>query len=1242
MLEELQSHLSTFDSSDLLAKVGALHLDPRNASRTASLEALAHLVSASPGVPNAPFISRSRFRSLLNEHLSAESPAGVFDDPASEMFTDEIVFAGGSYIVFPGSSLNEQNLVRWLLKAVVLPISPTWSRSFRDEVTRAAVLCLSVSDRIARKAGIERGELPQRDRPENILVPDSTILNRGSAAVSFSRSELASITYGERVLTETIEDLSVDIGILDWSAYSFEFGQLLHSPFVVATGDRFIVPVPSCLLTGLRHRILCIAQNHGVLDDLVESFHSLVLTEIYEWLGFFDAKPEPIDFPDPAPTTFSEGLFSLDSDKAMYVQFASDSLDDFVSAFEPSRWDTEGLVEELDHRSAEVVSHLRSLNSAPEKVLVVTVIQSLGRWFMSGISDPPTDSRRLVMSASDLREMALLEAGDSLWLWKFAQAHHRIRETVDLVSTSVLDEFAIYHLNEHSYYLSDSRPPNLISIIPGEGFEIRKRVFEQLDPHGVPSFNTGYLVEVWSMFGGRVPIFSPPSQLGARPALVVEGGLPVPVWVIAAESTMRGLRELLGLLVDTLAYWLWQFESFLAPGMAELSRDRSTFVFELDFDNPQEMLEALNDPNSRQINSSPLITSTEITKSGLILKLNSSLLTRLGGSDNQGERELVAEFIRAFREAFQSDYPKLVTTLAGPKIDESIEVLAPLGQKKKMILFRLDSQRELDPKNLPKFRPVQEADFAELLDQVGEHIQSKGWKTGDIAEVNSNSVLNDAVECLYEKLQTLVATFNGDELISALIAFQESNTREMFFRRLTIPTRLACFGHRDELVSNLSKEIPEVDVANLICRFLIEYVAARLPNGSRRMSLEALDGLMALASEIINWGTMSDFSHFGLAEVSLSVLPSGRLGFDRESFMAAQKQFMSRHFGGFISESQRSFANHFNIFEGASTGNTQTPQVVVDLDSAFEGEFGLSLTEMIWLMSDIYVLGSEQEGPTKRMAASEMIKNLSSSLDWEESKIESGIDLLALDFRDDFLRPPCEGSEEVYPWRFNRSWSYLRRPLVRTNRESELLILWGNRHIIQAMNYLRQLCLSGRIKTKSVELKRVTGTWREQEAKAFEQSVAAIISDLTGVQAKLRFRKLGKLKLFEDGKNLGDIDVLAVVPSARVVLIVECKDLALARTPAEIQNQLKALVESSSGKPSTVDQHSARAKWVKNNLEEVLLQCFGIKKKGNWRVKPVLVSDSELYAPYISSIPFPAWSVASLQRMTIKELASTE
>ena len=85
-------------------------------------------------------------------------------------------------------------------------------------------------------------------------------------------------------------------------------------------------------------------------------------------------------------------------------------------------------------------------------------------------------------------------------------------------------------------------------------------MIELLDPHGVPSFHLRYLVEVWSVFGSGVPIFSPPSQLGKQLALVVEGELPIPVWVISPESIEEEpLRGPVGELVETLAYWLWQF-----------------------------------------------------------------------------------------------------------------------------------------------------------------------------------------------------------------------------------------------------------------------------------------------------------------------------------------------------------------------------------------------------------------------------------------------------------------------------------------------------------------------------------------------------------------------------------------------------------------------------------------------------------------------------------------------------------
>ena len=52
-----------------------------------------------------------------------------------------------------------------------------------------------------------------------------------------------------------------------------------------------------------------------------------------ELLGYLDSHQIPIKLPDPAPTNFMEGLFTLDSDKALYIQLATDGLGDFAGGY---------------------------------------------------------------------------------------------------------------------------------------------------------------------------------------------------------------------------------------------------------------------------------------------------------------------------------------------------------------------------------------------------------------------------------------------------------------------------------------------------------------------------------------------------------------------------------------------------------------------------------------------------------------------------------------------------------------------------------------------------------------------------------------------------------------------------------------------------------------------------------------------------------------------------------------------
>ena len=821
MLEELKLGMSTYNNFDLLAKVGALHLDPRNASRPISLDTLAHLLAAQPYRPDTPTISLHRLRMLLGSHLGVDTEPGKADDPAPQMFTEEIIFPGGPYIVFPGPVADDHEMLRWLLRAALKGNPPVGLKPFRDEVTLAAMMCLSASNRIARKAGIKRGVAPQLEEQTEIFIPDATVIQKFADAVTFSKSDLLSFNQDGRFFERTVQPLTVDIGSVNWNNCSFDFGDLHYRPFVQA-GDSYVVPVPSSLLSSLFQRVLCIALEHKVLATLADAFRSVVFLDIKEVLGYSDSHPAPIELPSGCPREFIEGLFSLDSDKVIYVQLATDLWGNFTGQKEPPQWDMTQLSQDLDKRNEEVVQHLSLLKIPADRVLTLTVLQSTGRWYVIGLDGPLYKNLRLGMRPSNLRAITLSESGDPLGLWKFARANARFRSRAEVFSSDLLDEYDIYKSRNHSYYLSDDQMAECFSIQPGAGLDIRQDNSERLDPHGVPAFVTGYLMEVWSLFGNRVPISSPPTLIGRQPALVVEGELPIPVWVVGQTDIDNRLKSLQRDLVEVVAFWIWQFEPLIGPCLAGLAENQDMFTIHLEIGNPRQWLEALETSPLENLGNSRLISRRENGQTGIRIILHPSLLANLYEPDNQGERELVRELLFVLKDALRSVNPETEDILDAKKVDHAIEQFAPLGPKKKMVLLPDAPILRLGTGSLPHFRSVKEADREELLDNIGEHVGAKFGGQGPLETAEAcNAAINEAVSCLFRELCTLVETFDPTDLLSSLVAYNEVNVGETVVLDMTMPTRLACFGDRDELVEELAEETHVRDQASLGNRFLV-------------------------------------------------------------------------------------------------------------------------------------------------------------------------------------------------------------------------------------------------------------------------------------------------------------------------------------------------------------------------------------------------------------------------------------
>jgi len=606
----------------------------------------------------------------------------------------------------------------------------------------------------------------------------------------------------------------------------------------------------------------------------------------------------------------------------------------------------------------------------------------------------------------------------------------------------------------------------------------------------------------------------------------------------------------------------------------------------------------------------------------LRLTLRSNVARLLERADNEGERRVMREVLRGIRSLGAESTSATEVGPTDVEIEEMLDCHAPLGHKKKLLFMSGNRTIPYRDEGLPQHRKVQPADVSEILDGLGDHLTSAlHLPVGHIPNGQRTKVLNEAVAFFFRKLEHLVSTLSPENLLETLVAYNEQLLHEQAQQNLSIPTRIACFGSESEMVEKLREEHQELRRAALANRFLVEYVSARPPQGLRPLSLSVYDRLMALSSEIVNKGWLSDAIKFGIADLKLEMLRSGRLGMHDESYEEARDQFLGVYLAGEIYRSTSRFVDHWRESEGA-----EKPEDAEKVDNAVREEFGLSLTELIEFLAVAMNIGLSQEGEPKVMLLWRFLNAIEGQLGWDRPRGEQAFELFALRPRAEFFSPPAPlRPVEVYPWRFSRELSYLRRPLtVRPVGDTEEVV-WGVRHCFGAGSHLTDLCVGGRLKARTMQMRKLIGEMHDRDGEEFNDLVADLYETFPGWSVRRRVKKIAGFRLErEPGQDLGDIDVLAADSQKRVLWAVEAKRLAFARNPAELANELESTFQTSGDKRSAVDKHLERVAWLRDNLA-LTLDFLGIPTPGRrgWKVKPLVVVDHELQSPYIarSSVP---------------------
>lgn len=1212
-LAALDAAVSGFDRIDLLSAVAGLQLLPENAERVVRLEALAYRIACGQSNRSRRIAPHS-LRHLCNS--PALGTIAHVEDPFDSVFCEEMSFHGGSYRVLPGINEHATFILKRILETLFFHRDNFPDREYVRMATRLIHGTLALSDRICAAAGITRNPEIVTRFQEDIVVPAGTVLTRLKGAVRFSRAALGLFLRNLRLPVDCLQPLTVAAQDMEPDA-DFQINGLLSRKPIVATPTDAVVASPTELLAALRNALIALAQDRGVTDELADRFGSAVWEALREHLSYVNCDAIPLRVPDwnDRPRVVHDGFFSIDTDKIVYCLAVTDSLSGYDRQNPFGPWEAPGLDDAISARLDVVAKYIYAEQPQVNEIFLNLLTQSVGRFVAIGVGGP--DLMTLALPAADLCTLCLLEGGKDLVFWKFALVRSATREQAYIAPTGVIDEYEFYRKSRHTFYASDDYRPNWISFLPGGAGVLRREVFRQRDWHGAQSYEANQLVEVTYLMSPDVPVYSPSERLGSKLALLVEG-LPIPVWVTGPETPVsREQRRVYAEFVDAIAYWLWQFAAAISPALQDVRKKLKVLrvIVELNWagDDPDE------NGGVTDAEQPIVVAETDPEQGVIVVRFEKAIEDALATVDNAGERLFMRKILLAIRRLTDHDVARALRDQA---LANTLDTFAPLGLKKKIFFLNAGNVPQLDGRGLPHPRPVQEVDKNLLLDPIGEHFRhDRHFAVGPIDSARVPAVINEIVSFCFQQFTEMVASLSPDGLLEWIVLRHESNVSSATRAKLLMATRVACFGQSPEFLKEVSDGLAEQSEAAVAGRFLIEYVAARPPKGLRPMSLSVYDALLARAAIITTYGMLSDIVYFEIACVDVDMLGAGRLGFRPDQYRAAMQDYRMRFAAAQATQAADRFRRHW---QQPTPANDEWRQ---EVETATQAEFGFPLSKLVELLSFAIEMGLRNP-PIVRMRYEAAVAAFATQDGWDRQQVEAALEMFLYRPRGNFLRPGNGyRAEDVYPWRYGRRLSYLRRPFLVEELDGTWLI-WGHRHMKEAHLYLLQTCFGGRMQATSDAMKALVSRHANREGEAFNDEVADRLAERPALVVYRRLKKIGTGK--RSIQPPGDIDALVIDVERGRIYVLESKNLAFARTPFELAAELRALTETTPQHRSIIEKHQRRVVWLRANLNAVISWAkLDLAKK--WEVHSAVVVDEHAMSPKLQDVGEPVFSLGELR-----------
>ena len=1213
IVKSLSDKFAKYDKASLISKLGAIALFPENHSKKPRLRAaLQAAICSNSSSEQRSEVNSSILAELLEQHFTPDEQIWQYEDPQEVLFTELIQFHGGNFIVFPEVLADSHTALKFLLDTIFMD-GTKFPPSFKQEIYYATSSLLNMSDTIAKRMGFDRYLNSPVSHHDPLFFGNQNLISNACNAIKFQYSKVVGMDRGGLEQREN----TINFFICDEKSKFIDGDDFNKNPLQTKPlskfGDTLIVNQIATIPTSLVHFIISKILEYQINDQFVADYRRVLKNHIEMLFIRLSLKPfkEIPALSKAHPLYGLEILSKIDDDKLIHITIVPDQF----KAYNKDIFFTTGneLVspDVLDRRKEFITEYITN-EFTDHKILFLDVYVPIGREYK--IVLPKQSFNHLLMNVADLTSIAHHDSGkDKLLLWNYFLAERDVLNHSEIIAFSTLDKYAFYSRNRNSFYFTDdARYPN-ITLEIGLANDFREEAYRKADPHLVLLNHSDLLAQVERKFPHKEIDIYIPIEPELLPRLYVKGKK-LSFWVhINMQHTSEvAVRQVAWSIMEACSYWIWQISSEL-QNYADYA-ERGLVQFQFNLIDQHKWANYNYDKKLDSVHVSSLFAA-DSNEHKININVPFEFAYLINGKNNDNDMVLLEWILKGINSFLECE-----DALTKLDIRQLIDKYCPVGKKTMILGFDAFENPMLFGHKLPTKRLVSHFHVEQLLNDLAQKAVP-GYPLGNLTTPREKNKLCHAVVAYYFKtLQELIAVFPASELIYRTVGLSEELWRAKHIAGAKVTSRLACFGEVSTLRNEILDEGLEIDEASVALRCLIEIIIATPPSGKKTVNNYDIDQMLALSKEIITWGGLSEEINLGINDIELGILPSGRLATGKEFLHNSLRPYnIAKRNEGIDDRIEEEQAMALGLSKNELISSSETESLK---NKAYEEEFIYPWDDILDILVALMEYGYQQEDGVMMLRKDVLIKELKEKIEHSEEKIEYILGEFSLKSRSSWGDVP-EGctQTDIYPWRYSRALSYMRKPVLQLMKNEIIYYYWGMRQIILSWQYISDLIDSGRYTYRTKSMGKYIGHMLNIKGKIFTQTVYKWLENNDTLSECIIDHEVKidiKGKIIAD-KNLGDIDILIIIPRQKRIISIECKNLNPARITSEFASELKKFESDWIGK------HLKRHKWLQNNLAE-LGRAYSIENYDQYEVRSVFLTSEKVPYPFITknykNLPF--------------------